>query len=145
MQVLIILASIVVILIVFGFPILPILMGIFYLLEGVACLSALFFLVMAILLLFSRKKKAAFLELEEGEHSAMFAVYEIEGEEHRNTFPTDGFLGGLLYRKKDVSVRMLRLGKSKLVFDKITMIIIGIGLPAFAFLSVFLFILVQSI
>lgn len=101
------------------------LMGLF------AVLCDFFFVVMALLAIAARPKKAVFVDVEKDDRGIGFAFYEIEGEEYRNTFPTDAFLRKLLYNKKDMRVRLLRLGDLAFVFDRVTFWTIGIGLPFF--------------
>lgn len=135
MEVLVILGILIIFLLVFGLSFLPILAGILWLMGGMAILSTVFFVVMAVLTLAARKKEAVFCGVEKVERYGEHAVYEIEGQERSNLFPTDALTKRLLYRKEKVSVRALKIGKNVLVFDRISQVIIAIGLPTFAGIS----------
>ena len=78
------------------------------------------------------------LGLSDDDGPASFAYYEIDGEEYRNIFPTDVFMRRFLYRKEEVHVRLLRMRKHSYVFDRVTTLVIGLGLPAFAVIIVLL-------
>lgn len=122
---------IIVILFLLGVPVSTIAFGIWVILVCLSILSELFFMVSFVMLFFSKKKPATFLRLEKGEKAGLFAVYEIDGEVYRNTFPTDAILEKSLYQKSQVDVRVLKLLRTYLVFDKVTLLVIILGLPAF--------------
>lgn len=135
MELLIILIIIIVILVILGVSVLTIIAGAWWLLGGLAALSAFFFVVMSVFALLARRKDAVFLRLEKGERAGAFAIYEMDGVEYRNTFPTDLILEKLLYQKKNVKVKVFPAEKPKMIFDGVTLTVIGIGLPAFALLT----------
>lgn len=126
---------IILILILLGVSVSTIVAGIWWLAALLAALSELFFLFSFVLLLFSKRKPAAFLRLEKGKHAGLFAIYEIDQIEYKNLFPTDAILEDILYRKKEVKVQVLKLGKHKYIFDNVTLLVIGLGIPSFAFMT----------
>lgn len=132
MKIFILAAMLIIVLLVLGFPPLPLLRTALWAVEGIAVLGVLFFLFALLLLLFSKKQRARFLRIESDEDNGMsYAVYESEGEELSNTFPTDRFLGKWLYRNGNGTIRVLRFRKSGWVFDRVSVIIVAIGLAAF--------------
>ena len=132
---------IIVILVLLGVPFSTIAFGIWVVLLSLSALSELFFAFSFLLLLFTKRKPATLLRLEKGKKAGLFAVYEIDEKEHRNTFPTDAVLENKLYAKhisqKDgVNVQVLRLFSRYLVFDNVTLLVIFLGLPAFLIMTV---------
>lgn len=135
MEFLMILVVVIVMLVLLGVSLLSIVAGIWWLLTLLGILCVVFFLLSMVLVLVAKKREATFLRIEKGKLAGAFAVYEIEGTEYRNLFPTDVFLREVLYRRKQVFVRMLQLGRKRLVFDRVTLVIVSIGLPAFTILT----------
>jgi len=132
MELLIIVAMGVFLLFMLGYTLWPLVSGVLFLALMFAILCELFFAVSGVLWLLARRKKAKYLGLSEDESPASFAYYEIEGEEYRNIFPTDAFMRRVLYRKEAVNVRLLKLGKHHWVFDRVTGLVIGLGLVSFS-------------
>ena len=135
MQYIIGLFIIILILVLLGVSVSTIVAGIWWLVALLSALSELFFLLSFVLLLFTKRKPAAFLRLEKGKHAGLFAVYEMDQTEYKNLFPTDAILENVLYRKKEVEVQVLKVGKRKLIFDNVTLLVIGLGIPSFAFMT----------
>lgn len=133
-------ACVIVILIVIGVPVQSIIGVILWLMVVMALLCAAFFLFMILLACFTKKKEATYLRLEAGEKMGAFALYEIEGKEYRNTFPTDSFLEKILYREGKCKVRFRETSHVTYVFDKVTIFIIATGFPAFLAIAVLAFI-----
>lgn len=123
---------IIVLLIVLGVPAMPLIRGALRLLEGFSVLCELFFLVSFVLLLFTKRRRAHFLRMdEEEERIGNYAVYEVDGVEYVNTFPTELMWEKLLYKKDSTVLRILSFRKRKLVFDRVSVGIVGSGLAAF--------------
>ncbi len=104
--------------------------------DGLAGLCVLFFLVSVILILLSKRRQARFVRLERLDGEALFAIYESDGEELRNTFPTNRIFRKRLYRDGDRTIRVLRVRKSVWVCDRVSQIISVVGLAAFSALTV---------
>ncbi|MDE7252962.1 MAG: P2X purinoceptor [Acetatifactor sp.] len=143
MEYLIVFGIILVLVLIFGQSFVPLMVLVLGLMGLFAVLCDFFFGVMALLAIAARPKKAVFVDVEKDDRGIGFAFYEIEGEEYRNTFPTDAFLRKLLYNRKNMRVRLLRLGDLVLVFDRVTLWIIGIGLPFFGVAVFALYSLIQ--
>lgn len=139
MELLLILGIIVIFLLIMGYSFLPVIAAILWLFEGLALLCTVFFAVTAVLILLAKEKEAVFQTLERTERYGEHAVYAISGEEQRNLFPTDAFLKKILYRRKEVSVRVLKIGERHIVFDRVSQVITGVGF--FAFLAIALILL----
>lgn len=136
MQFVVIAAIIIVILLIAGVSFLPLLGSVLWVLEGFAILCVVFFVISLIMLSIARPKKAKFLEIVDEERYGARAVYEVDGERCSNAFPTDEILEKWLYRRKEVTVRVLRIGKWVRVYDKVTVAIIAIGFPVFTGLAI---------
>lgn len=135
MEILIILGIIVVLVLVFGGSFLPLISLILWIFLGMSLLCVLFFAIMAAAILLGKKKDAVLKGLERVEKFGDHAVYETEGKEYRNLFPTDGLMRTFFYRKDQVKIRLLMLQEKPVVFDGPSQLIVWIGLPAFAVLS----------
>ena len=113
------------------------------LLTAVAALSTIFFVVCIFMLMFSEKKKARLIGLEVSEkkksdneedaeqgaqkQGMLFAHYLVYGEEFVNWFPAENVLQKRIYEKKEVNVRVARIGKKKVVFDRHSTVIVIAG------------------
>lgn len=135
MEIAIGLGCVILLMIILGVPIQPIIGVAIGFIMLLALLCVAFFLVMVLILFFTKKKKANFLRFEPGEKFGAFAVYEIDGAEYRNTFPTDTFTEKWFYKEGETSVMFRQTKRRLYVFDKLTLVIIGIGLPAFALIA----------
>lgn len=131
MEILLVLAVLLTLVLILGNSVLPIMVIVLGLMILFTVLCAVFFAVMAVIVAFTKPKRAKFIELAKNERGIPFALYEIDGKECQNTFPTDAILQKWLYNKRDVVVCFLNVGDVRLVFDKVTLAIIGIGLPVF--------------
>ncbi|MBO7514691.1 MAG: hypothetical protein J6T47_03625 [Lachnospiraceae bacterium] len=138
MELLIIVAMGLILVFMLGYTLWPLVSGVLYLALMFAVVCEVFFVISGLMWLFARRKKAKYLGLSDDDGPASFAYYEIDGEEYRNIFPTDAFMRRFLYRKEEVRVRLLHLRKHSWVFDRVTTLVIGLGLPAFAVIIVLL-------
>ena len=138
MELLIILAMGLVLVFMLGYTLWPLVSGVLFLALMFAVVCEVFFVIAGLMWLLARRKNAKYLGLSDDDGPASFAYYEIDGEEYRNIFPTDVFMRRFLYRKEEVHVRLLRMRKHSYVFDRVTTLVIGLGLPAFAVIIVLL-------
>ncbi len=138
MEVVIGLGCVIILLIVLGVPLQPMIALALGVMGIIAIFCTLFFIVMLVILLQTHKHNAKFIRLEEGKRIGFHAVYEVDGREYHNTFPTDTFLEKLFYQKEEVTIRIRETRHRVFVFDKLTQVIIGIGLPAFAVIAALL-------
>ncbi len=98
-------------------------------------LMLLFFLFCDGILLFSEKRHARLIGIEkmpgkEEEKDKMmsrFAFYMIGEEKMRNWFPAETLMSRKIYEKQDCFVRIARLGKKQLVFDRHSVVIVVSG------------------
>ena len=104
-------------------------------------LMLLFFLVCIVILgLLSKKHAAQFAGIkpvenkkdksdeESSERTAIsFARYLVDDEELRNWFPAEGILREKIYARKECFVRIARIGKRKIVFDRHSVVIVVAG------------------
>lgn len=139
MEIFLTIAILIILFCVLGETVVPALIALLWVLEIFILLCVLFFVVMITLTILAKTKKAKFLRVDGAEKGIKQAIYEIEGKEYKNAFPTDAFMKNLLYRKTDVKVRFLKLGKTGTVFDWVSQSIMAIGLPAFSFLAYIVF------
>ncbi len=138
MELLVIVAMALMLLFMLGYTLWPIVSGVLFLALMFAIVCELFFVISGLMWLFARRRKAKYLGLSEDDGPASFAWYEIEGEEYRNIFPTDAFMRRVLYRKEEVNVRLLKMRRHAWTFDRVTTIVIGLGLVSFAVIIVLL-------
>lgn len=115
-----------------GYPIWPAITFLFFLMKLISIGSIIMFLVSLVLAILAKPVKARFLRLDENPKHMDHAIYEIDGEEYRNLFPTDWFLKKVLYRKPVVKVRFKKIGRISLVFDPVTLWVIGLGIVLFS-------------
>ena len=138
MELLIIIAMGLIVLFMLGYTLWPLVSGLLFLAFMFAIVCELFFVISGILWLLARRRKAKYLGLSDDDGPASFAYYEIEGEEYRNIFPTDAFMRRFLYRKEEVNVRLWKRKKKSYVFDRVTTLVIGLGLISFSVIIVLL-------
>ncbi|MBR5058647.1 MAG: hypothetical protein IKX04_08770 [Clostridiales bacterium] len=138
MELLVIVAMALMLLFMLGYTLWPIVSGVLFLALMFAIVCELFFVISGLMWLFARRRKAKYLGLSEDDGPASFAWYEIEGEEYRNIFPTDAFMRRVLYRKEEVNVRLLKMRRHAWTFDRVTTLVIGLGLVSFAVIIVLL-------
>lgn len=138
MELLIIIAMGVIVLFMLGYTLWPLVSGVLFLAFMFAIVCELFFVISGLLWLLARRRKAKYLGLSEDDGPASFAYYEIEGEEYRNIFPTDAFMRRFLYRKEEVNVRLWKRKKKSYVFDRVTTLVIALGLVSFSVIIVLL-------
>lgn len=110
------------------------------LLTVLTALCTLFFVFCVLLLLFSQKRPAQLLGIEKTDYKnksedeqkpdaalAKFAFYQVDGERLRNWFPAETLMSKKIYEQKDCTVRIARLGKKRLVFDRHSVVIVVTG------------------
>lgn len=106
-------------------------------LTAATVLFLIFFVVCDILLLMSKKYRAQLVGVrstqtdENGEQKKgmMYkaAFYLVGGEEMRNWFPAENVLKKRIYERTDCTVRIVSLGKKRLVFDRHSVVIVITG------------------
>ncbi|MBO4478163.1 MAG: hypothetical protein J5757_07550 [Lachnospiraceae bacterium] len=138
MELLIIIAMGLIVLFMLGYTLWPLVSGVLFLAFMFAIVCELFFVISGILWLLARRRNAKYLGLSDDDGPANFAYYEIDGEEYRNIFPTDAFMRRFLYRKEEVNVRLWKRKKKSYVFDRVTTLVIGLGLISFSVIIVLL-------
>lgn len=88
-----------------------------------------FFIVTLILTLISKPYKGKFLRIVKHEVVGTYAIYEIDGEEYKNTFPAEITLTDKIYHKGRLYPLRLHKGKRKyMLYDWYSWIVIGVGL-----------------
>jgi len=94
----------------------------------------IFFVINLILLLMTKKTTGEFLRMEYKNNQPLksHAVYLIDGQEEKNTFPAEVILINQIYKTgKQVAV-WYKTGKNfRIVFDWYSLIVILTGLPVF--------------
>lgn len=106
-------------------------------LTALTFLSALFFVFCDVLLILSEKHRAKLLciekqtENEEQEKKdkmlSKFAFYQVGESKLRNCFPAETLMSKKIYENTDCSVRIAKLGKKQLVFDRHSVVIVIAG------------------
>lgn len=110
--------------------------GVLVLLELGLLFMTGFFVVTLVLLLIAKPIKAEFLRIFVHEVVGTYAVYRIDGEEYKNTFPAEiMFVDKIYHEGKMYSARFKKLKKKHLLFDWYSYIVIGVGLPVSAALA----------
>lgn len=113
--------------------------GVLVLIELGLLFMTAFFIVTFVLLLIAKPVKAEFLRIFVHEVVGTYAVYRIDGEEYKNTFPAEiMFVDKIYHEGKICSARFKKFKKKHVLFDWYTYIIIGVGLPVSAALAVLL-------
>lgn len=135
MQLFILIVSILVVMLILGNSFFPII-AMIVLLALFSCMCELFFVITGIVSLFSRKKDAEYVRLEDNDKYGKHAIYLIDGEECDNMFPTDSLMEKFLYKKKNTKVRRLKLKKRDIVIDRPSQVIIVLGLTVFTSLTI---------
>lgn len=72
---------------------------------------------------------------EKDKNRVAFAAYELDKQVLRNLFPTDEFMVKLYKPEVDVNIRVCNIGRNRFAIDKVTTIIIFIGLPVFCVIT----------
>ncbi len=136
MEILIAAVIIVVLLLILGVSPAVIIAGVLCLIELLLVAMTLFFVVTLILLLISRPVRAKFLRILVHEVVGTYAIYEIDGEEYKNTFPAEIMFVNKIYKEgKTYPARMRKGKKGYMLYDWYSYIVIGIGLPVSAVLA----------
>ena len=139
MEFLIGLAIIIGLMLLLGVEIMTILTIFQILLAAMTALCLLFFIFCVVLLAFSKKCPAQFLEItkiekkEDGEQPqkdkmmSTFAFYEVNGERVRNWFPAERLMSKRIYESKECFVRIAKLFGKQFVFDRHSVVIVITG------------------
>ena len=136
MELIIALIIIIVLLLILGVSPGLIMGGVLGLIELLLLFMTGFFIVSVVLLLIAKPVKAEFLRIYISEVVGTFAIYRIDGEEYRNTFPAEiMFVDKIYHEGRTYSARFRKLGKKHLLFDWYSYIVIGVGLPVSALLA----------
>lgn len=136
MELIIALIIIIVLLLILGVSPGLIMGGVLGLIELLLLFMTGFFIVSVVLLLIAKPVKAKFLRIYISEVVGTFAIYRIDGEEYRNTFPAEiMFVDKIYHEGRTYSARFRKLGKKHLLFDWYSYIVIGVGLPVSALLA----------
>ncbi|MCR4646835.1 MAG: hypothetical protein K5695_15755 [Oscillospiraceae bacterium] len=139
MEILIAIIIIVVLLLVLGVSPWLIIAGALVLIELLLIFMTGFFIVSLVLLFIAKPVKAEFLRIFEHEVVGTYAIYKIDGEEYKNTFPAEIMFVDKIYIPGKVYSARLKKGKKKyMLFDWYSYIVIGVGLPLSALLAVVL-------
>ena len=136
MEFIIALVIIVILLLILGVSPAIIMGGVLGLIELLLLFMTGFFIVSLVLLLIARPIKAEFLRIYVSDVVGTFAVYRIDGEEYRNTFPAEiMFVDKIYHEGKTYSARFRKIGKKHILLDWYSYIVIGVGLPVSAALA----------
>ena len=128
---------IIVLLLILGVPWITIVEGIIILMLILLFAMFVFFIVTLVLLLMSRPKRGIFKRIIKHEVVGTYAIYEIDGEEYKNTFPAEIMFVDRIYKEgKTYSARLHKGKKSYMLFDWYSYIVIGVGLPVSLALAV---------
>lgn len=139
MEILVAAIIIVVLLLILGVSPGIIIGGVLVLLELGLLFMTGFFIVTFVLLLVAKPVKAEFLRIFEHEVVGTYAVYRIDGEEYKNTFPAEiMFVDKIYHEGKIYSARFKKFKKKHMLFDWYSYIVIGVGLPVSTVLAVLL-------
>ena len=131
MEILIAIIIIVVLLLVLGVSPWLIIAGALVLIELLLIFMTGFFIVSLVLLFIAKPVKAEFLRIFEHEVVGTYAIYKIDGEEYKNTFPAEiMFVDKIYHEGKIYSARLKKRKNGKyMLFDWYSYIVIGVGLP----------------
>lgn len=120
---------IIVLLLILGVPPMYIIGGILGLIALLLVLMTGFFIVSLVLTLVCKPCKGKFLRIMVHEVVGTYAIYEIDGEEYKNTFPAEITLTNLIYHEGKTYPLRFHKGKKKyMLFDWYSWIVIGAGL-----------------
>jgi hypothetical protein len=88
-----------------------------------------FFVVTLVLALLSKPTKGRFLRIIQHEVVGTYAIYEINGEEYKNTFPAEIMFVNKIYHEGQIYPLRLHRGKKRyMLYDWYSWIVIGAGL-----------------
>ncbi len=128
MEILIAALVIIVLLLILGISTGLIVQGILLIMEILLLLMTVFFMVSAVFLLIGKSREAEFLRIDKTAKMGA-AIYRIGDAEYRNTYPAEGILQNLIYRKKTCKVRFWQHGKFYVLFDRYSIICAALGFP----------------
>ena len=120
---------IIVLLLILGVPWITIVEGIIILMLILLFAMFVFFIVTLVLLLLSRPKRGIFKRIIKHEVVGTYAIYEIDGEEYKNTFPAEiMFVDKIYHEGREYPVRLHKGKKHYMLYDWYSWIVIGLGL-----------------
>lgn len=129
MEILIGAVVIILLLLILGVPVGYIVAGLIALIALLLAAMLGFFTVTLVLMLISRPTHGTFLRIMQHEVVGTYAIYEIDGEEYKNTFPAEiMFVKKIYHEGKTYPVRLYKGKKRYMLYDWYTWIIIGAGL-----------------
>lgn len=103
--------------------------GLLALIALLLAAMAVFFLVTLVLTLISRPCKGKFLRIVQHEVVGTYAIYEIDGEEYKNTFPAEIMLTDKIYHEGQIyPVRLFRGKEKYMLYDWYSWLVVGFGL-----------------
>ena len=120
---------IIVLLLILGVPWITIVEVIIGLMVLLLVAMFVFFAVTLVLALLSRPTKGKFLRIMIHEVVGTYAIYEIDGEEYKNTFPAEiMFVDKIYHEGKIYPLRLYKGKKRYMLYDWYSWIVIGAGL-----------------
>ncbi|MBQ4464425.1 MAG: hypothetical protein II916_00465 [Oscillospiraceae bacterium] len=103
--------------------------GVIGLMALLLAAMVIFFIVALILTLISKPTHGKFLRIIQHEVVGTYAIYEIDGQEYKNTFPAEITFTKFIYREgKTYPVRLFKGKKKYMLYDWYSWIVIGAGL-----------------
>ena len=120
---------IIILLLILGVPWIVIVEGVIALMMLLLAAMFVFFVVTLILALFSKPTKGTFLRIMVHDIIGTYAIYEIDGEEYKNTFPAEIMFVDKIYREgREYPLRLYKGKKRYMLYDWYSWIVIGVGL-----------------
>ena len=129
MEVIVAAIVIIILLLILGVPPINIVIGVIGLMAILLAAMVIFFIVTLILTLISKPTHGKFLRIMQHEIVGTYAIYEIDGQEYKNTFPAEITFTKYIYREgKTYPVRLFKGKKKYMLYDWYSWIVIGAGL-----------------
>ena len=129
MEIIVAAIVIIILLLILGVPPINIVIGVIGLMAILLAAMVIFFIVALILTLISKPTHGKFLRIIQHEVVGTYAIYEIDGQEYKNTFPAEITFTKYIYREgKTYPVRLFKGKKKYMLYDWYSWIVIGAGL-----------------
>lgn len=129
MEIIVAAIVIIILLLILGVPPINIVIGVVGLMALLLAAMVIFFIVTLILTLISKPTHGKFLRIIQHEVVGTYAIYEIDGQEYKNTFPAEITFTKFIYREgKIYPVRLFKGKKKYMLYDWYSWIVIGAGL-----------------
>ena len=138
MEIIIIVSILLVLFLILGIQIEILIFAVLCMMELFCLAVTAFFITSAICLLCSKPKTAKFVRIQETEKYGKHAVYQIDGMEYPNAYPTEEPLQSFLCRKQNPTVWLWKGKNKQFVLDRHSLIVIAAGTPFFAVVSILL-------